>query len=74
MLNEDFQLDANFHRMMRESKYVIIQYTVLFVSNIVSMILLCKTKWYFRALPYTLALMNVCLLPIWPVIGFKMCI
>ena len=38
------------------------------------MILLCKTKWYFRCLPYYLALMNVCILPFWPVVGFKMCV
>ena len=38
------------------------------------MILLCKTKWYFRVLPYTLALMNVCVLPFWPVINLKMCV
>ena len=38
------------------------------------MILLCKTKWYFRVLPYTLALMNVCIVPFWPVLSFKTCI
>ena len=38
------------------------------------MVLLKKTKWYFRVLPYTLALVNVCALPFWPVVNFKMCV
>jgi len=73
-LNEDTELDANFDKMMRETNYVIAQYALLILLAIVSMVLLKKTKWYFRVLPYTLALMNVCAVPFWPVAHFKMCV
>jgi len=73
-LNDDVELDANFHKMLREQKYVVAQYVLLIFLAFVSMILLKKTKWYFRVLPYTLALMNVCALPLWPVFHFKFCV
>jgi len=73
-LDEDLQLDANYHKLVRDQKYVIAQYTLVLLSTVASMILLCKTKWYFRVLPYTLALMNVCSLPFWPVFSLKICV
>jgi len=70
-LNEDIELDANFHKMVREQKFVITQYVLLIFCAMISMVLLKKTKWYFRVLPYTLALMNACAIPFWPVFHFK---
>jgi len=73
-LDDDLQLDANYHKLVRDQKYVIAQYMLVLLSIFASMILLCKTKWYFRVLPYTLALITMCWLPFWPVINFKICV
>jgi len=71
-LNEDLHLDANYHKLLRDQKYAFAQQIALVVVPLLSMLLLKLTKWYFRVLPYTLALMNMCTIPFWPVINFKM--
>jgi len=63
---DDFRLDTNFQRLQRDLKYEIIHYSVLIFVTIASIVLLKKTTWYFRVIPFVLVDMNVTTLPFFP--------
>jgi len=50
------------------------QYATLFLSTIISMVLVKKTTWFSRVLPYYLAVMNMCTPAFWPVANFRITI
>lgn len=50
------------------------QSVIIFLLTLAYIVLLKKTKWFFRVLPYALALLNMATLPLWPVLNFRMSI
>ena len=72
ILDEDnFEDDPNYQKMILEMTYCCIQYLVLIIATIISILLLEWTKWYFRVLPFVLFVMNICSLPLFPVFPFR---
>jgi len=62
---ETVELDTNRLKLLQHQGYLCVQYLLLMITTIVSMVLLNKTKWFFDVLPYVLALMNMCTFPFW---------
>jgi len=63
---DDHRLDTNWQRLQRDLKFEAIHYSLLIIVAIVSIVLLQKTTWYFRVLPFVMVAMNVTTLPFFP--------
>jgi len=63
---DDFRLDTNWQRLQRDLTFETIHYSLLILVAIVSIVLLQKTTWYFRVLPFVMVAMNVTTLPFFP--------